>query len=130
MKRCEFCGKFYKPKLYQETNQKYCNRSCKDKARYHAEKKKNKYFYRRGGYPRTTIIRLWCIAQNGDKEPKIKCHYCGILISPEEMNIDHKTPRRLLKTREEVLLIDNLVCCCKSCNQKKGDLTYEEFVNE
>ena len=130
MKRCEFCGKFYKPKLYQENNQKYCNRSCKDKARYHAEKKKNKYFYRRGGYTRTTIIRLWCIAQNGDKEPKIKCHYCGILISPEEMNIDHCTPRRLLKTREEVLSIDNLVCCCKSCNQKKGDLTYEEFVNE
>ena len=128
--KCQFCGKFYTPKLHQEKTQKYCNRSCKDKARAKIEKKQGKYFYRRGGYPRTTIIRLWSIAKDGDYEPKVPCHYCGKLMTPEEMNIDHKIPRSLMKTRKEVIDIKNLVICCRFCNQLKGNMTYEEFINE
>ena len=51
-------------------------------------------------------------------------------MTPEEMNIDHKIPRSFMKTRKEVIDIKNLVICCRFCNQLKGKMTYEEFINE
>ena len=47
------------------------------------------------------------------------CQYCGH--HARDLTIDHVTPKRLGgKSTWE-----NLVCCCKKCNGKKGDKTLE-----
>jgi 5-methylcytosine-specific restriction endonuclease McrA len=52
------------------------------------------------------------------------CAYCGkILDKHEDLTIDHKNPKAKGGTDE----MDNLVGCCKSCNQLKADRTVAEF---
>lgn len=52
------------------------------------------------------------------------CAYCGkILIDTDDLTIDHKNPKAKGGTDE----MDNLVGCCKSCNQIKADRTVMEF---
>jgi 5-methylcytosine-specific restriction endonuclease McrA len=43
------------------------------------------------------------------------CQYCGQ--SARELTIDHVVPKRL----EGPSTWENLVCCCRRCNTKKGD---------
>lgn len=50
-----------------------------------------------------------------------KCAYCGEANVPLE--IEHITP----KSRGGSSTVDNLAIACHSCNQKKGNLTAEEF---
>lgn len=52
------------------------------------------------------------------------CAYCGkILSNADDLTIDHKNPKAKGGKDE----IDNLVGCCKSCNQIKADSTVSEF---
>ena len=52
------------------------------------------------------------------------CAYCGkILVDNDDLTIDHKNPKAKGGTDE----MDNLVGCCKSCNQIKADRTVMEF---
>ena len=52
------------------------------------------------------------------------CAYCGkILSDTDDLTMDHKNPKAKGGTDE----IDNLVGCCKSCNQMKADRTVDEF---
>lgn len=51
------------------------------------------------------------------------CYYCGELISPESMTIDHVVPECYGGTDS----IENLVPVCKSCNSSKGSKTIEAF---
>jgi 5-methylcytosine-specific restriction endonuclease McrA len=48
------------------------------------------------------------------------CQYCGY--QSKDLTIDHVIPKRLggLATWE------NLVCCCRKCNGKKGDKTLDQ----
>ena len=52
------------------------------------------------------------------------CAYCGKILSDvDDLTIDHKTPKAKGGTDE----LDNLVGCCRSCNQIKADSTVVDF---
>ena len=48
------------------------------------------------------------------------CQYCGH--RSKELTIDHVVPKRLGGTTSW----ENLVCCCRKCNTKKGDKTLQK----
>jgi len=48
------------------------------------------------------------------------CQYCGQ--PSRELTVDHVIPKRLGGKAEW----DNLVCCCRRCNSKKGDKSLQE----
>ena len=50
------------------------------------------------------------------------CQYCGKKLPKSELNIDHVIPR----SRGGKTTWDNVVCCCISCNRKKGGRLPEE----
>lgn len=53
-----------------------------------------------------------------------ECLYCGIPLTQENLNIEHKTPL----SRKGLTKISNLSCTCFDCNQLKGIKTHEEFL--
>ena len=50
-----------------------------------------------------------------------RCQYCGQKVSPELATYDHLVPR----CKGGRTTWDNIVTCCFSCNQRKGDQTPE-----
>lgn len=52
------------------------------------------------------------------------CFYCGVLVQPNEVHIDHKTP----KSRDGSNELENLVVACVDCNHLKHTRTAEEFL--
>ena len=50
-----------------------------------------------------------------------RCHYCGRYGD----TIDHKKP--LCKGGKSTL--ENCVCSCEFCNNKKGDMDYNQFIS-
>lgn len=52
-----------------------------------------------------------------------RCGYCGLKIGINEVTIDHKIPI----SRGGPDCLDNMICCCKGCNEYKSDRTIEEF---
>jgi len=50
------------------------------------------------------------------------CAYCGRVVKDSEATIDHVIP----KSKGGKWEWENLVTCCSSCNQKKGDRTPQE----
>lgn len=73
------------------------------------------------GLPRLTL-RQWIMRV---KEFDNCCAYCGE--KPEEgtyLEIEHLTPL----TRGGMHRIENVVPACPTCNKKKGQMTYEEFL--
>jgi hypothetical protein len=72
---------------------------------------------------RNTIIKLHSQKQMRElvfERDKYKCHYCG----KQGLTLDHMTPR----SKGGCSTPKNLVCCCYECNQKKGSLSYKEFI--
>ncbi len=53
---------------------------------------------------------------------KYTCQYCGKKFPPSELTIDHIIP----KSKGGHTTWDNVVTCCKRCNNKKGDETLRE----
>ncbi len=51
-----------------------------------------------------------------------QCQYCGKVFSLSHLSFDHVVPR----SRGGTTNWDNVVCCCLSCNGKKGDRLVEE----
>lgn len=49
------------------------------------------------------------------------CQYCGY--TGKELTVDHVVPKRLGGPTSW----DNLVCCCRKCNGKKGDKTLQQI---
>jgi 5-methylcytosine-specific restriction endonuclease McrA len=49
------------------------------------------------------------------------CQYCGRVFTPQELTLDHIVPR----SRGGDSTWDNLVTCCRSCNNRKGDRSPE-----
>src|SRR2546426_7861459 len=49
------------------------------------------------------------------------CQYCGRVFAPQDLTLDHITPR----SRGGDSAWDNLVTCCRSCNNRKGDRSAE-----
>lgn len=54
-----------------------------------------------------------------------KCHYCGGKLTDRNRTLDHMYPRRW----GGISIPDNLVPCCKNCNQNKKDMTYDQFLH-
>lgn len=50
------------------------------------------------------------------------CQYCGKTFPRNELSIDHIIPRSYGGTT----IWENVICCCSSCNRKKGGRTPEE----
>lgn len=55
-----------------------------------------------------------------------KCSICGKTVSFNRMTIDHKVPLAYGGTN----YIDNLQLACLSCNQMKGSMDMEEFIDK
>jgi 5-methylcytosine-specific restriction endonuclease McrA len=51
-----------------------------------------------------------------------RCQYCGRIFPEKELTLDHVFP----KSRGGKDEWDNIVTCCKHCNQEKADRTPEE----
>jgi 5-methylcytosine-specific restriction endonuclease McrA len=87
----------------------------------------------RSAYPMPSVIRLTSFGGNPFVVPKfsrrnvyvrddLTCQYCGRRPEVSQLNLDHVVPiSRGGKTRW-----DNVVCCCKPCNRRKGDRTPAE----
>ena len=54
---------------------------------------------------------------------KGKCGYCGVYVPKGETTRDHIIP----KAKGGPTTSDNLLICCRECNQRKGHLDLEEF---
>ena len=50
------------------------------------------------------------------------CQYCGGKFHPDELTLDHVYP----KSRLGPDIWENIVACCRECNQKKADRTPKE----
>ncbi len=50
------------------------------------------------------------------------CQYCGKVFNPSDLTLDHVVP----KSRGGSSNWDNLVACCKRCNNRKGNALPEE----
>lgn len=60
------------------------------------------------------------------KEENRICYICKTKIPEEEhATIDHVNPKSKFGKDDR----ENLHCCCKRCNDDKGDFTYDEYVN-
>lgn len=52
------------------------------------------------------------------------CYYCGTKVAPSQLTMDHKTPViRGGKTNKQ-----NVVPCCKECNNDKKHMTLNEWI--
>lgn len=51
-----------------------------------------------------------------------QCQYCGRVLSLSQLSFDHVIP----KSRGGATSWDNVVCCCLTCNGRKGDRKPEE----
>lgn len=63
-------------------------------------------------HPELRLSRRSILARDG-----YRCQYCGH--SGHDLTVDHVVPKRLGGETSW----ENLVCCCKRCNTKKGDKT-------
>lgn len=50
---------------------------------------------------------------------KYTCQYCGGIFTPSELTMDHIIP----KAKGGLVRWDNVVACCKKCNNRKGRRT-------
>jgi len=51
-----------------------------------------------------------------------QCQYCSKLIQPNDATLDHVIPRN----QGGLTTWENIVCCCKRCNRRKGGRTPKE----
>ena len=63
-----------------------------------------------------------CNRDNVFIRDKGTCQYCGKKLTKATCTLDHVVP----KSRGGIISWNNIVLCCHSCNQKKGDRTPEQ----
>jgi 5-methylcytosine-specific restriction endonuclease McrA len=51
------------------------------------------------------------------------CHYCGEILTVENISLEHKTPLKRGGTNHP----GNLECITKICNRRKGEFTEKEY---
>ncbi|MDR3724967.1 MAG: HNH endonuclease [Terracidiphilus sp.] len=51
------------------------------------------------------------------------CQYCGVVLAPSDLTLDHVLPR----SRGGASTWENLVACCHSCNRRKGNRLLSEI---
>ena len=123
-KVCLICGVTYTPVQYQYDRQKYCSKSCKERMAWMKCKERGVH---KGGYSRHVPLVLWLKAKDIE-DHTAPCHYCGTNLAPTTFIIDHKIPRSVILNKHKIKNdIDNMVICCKDCNNLKGSTDYETF---
>ena len=123
-KVCLVCGEDYVPVNNQYSRQKYCSMTCKYKKAWERSKEKGIH---KGGYSRHVPIVLFLNAMGIDKH-LAPCEYCGTELEPTNFVIDHKVPRSIVLDKHKIKNdIQNMVLCCKDCNNMKGSENYETF---
>lgn len=76
------------------------------------------------------VVRLLSFVKVRQKAPTLsranilardqfECQYCAKQLTPKEATLDHVLPR----SQGGRTSWDNLVCCCASCNKRKGNQT-------
>ena len=79
------------------------------------------------------VVRLLKYARIGRRSPPLcrtnilardefKCQYCAHELTVREATLDHVLPR----SKGGRTTWENLVCCCRGCNRKKGGKTPQE----
>lgn len=79
------------------------------------------------------VVRLLRYINRGRRAPPLSrnnvlardnftCQYCKLSLSSKEATLDHVIPR----SQNGVTSWENIVCCCKACNRKKGGRTPKE----
>lgn len=58
------------------------------------------------------------------ERPQTKCHYCNRGLTKESRTKDHKIPKSKGGQGK-----DNYVWSCYSCNNRKADMDYDDFVS-
>ena len=123
---CVSCKKIYKAR--QPSTQKYCGRSCKEKAR--AIKLIAEGVPRKGGYSRSVYIRTWMKARNEKPPFTAPCTYCSKELSvDDDFTLDHTVPRGEL-SYDQIKSEEFLVLACRDCNQAKGTMSVKEFTGK
>ena len=56
-----------------------------------------------------------------------RCFYCGCTLTMEEMTLDHIHAQSVFPEDEYADDVDNLVCCCRRCNNAKAAMSVKEF---
>ena len=51
-----------------------------------------------------------------------QCQYCEQRVTAEDATLDHVTPR----SQKGLTTWENIVCCCRRCNKKKGGKTPQQ----
>ena len=66
------------------------------------------------------------IIRNFKNTHEHKCKYCGKAITErDDLTVDHVVPR----SKDGITTNKNLVICCYGCNQSKGRIDVERFIN-
>lgn len=55
-----------------------------------------------------------------------RCYYCHSFVAPDELTMDHKTP----VVRGGRSTKNNLVPCCKDCNNEKKHMLLGEWIQQ
>lgn len=76
------------------------------------------YQYIKGEY-----FTVKCTRQNVYIRDEFKCQYCRRLFEVKKLSLDHVVP----KSRGGQFCWENIVACCKHCNQKKAHHLPEEI---
>lgn len=73
--------------------------------------------YKRVPRPNRTVSRRNILLRD-----RYSCQYCGEVLPPKSLTLDHVIPR----SRSGQSTWDNLVACCQGCNNRKGNRTPAE----
>jgi 5-methylcytosine-specific restriction endonuclease McrA len=68
-------------------------------------------------YIRKDRFRMRCNRKNVFWRDRYSCQYCGSVHEGKDLTLDHVVPR----SRGGLKVWQNVVTCCRRCNQKKGD---------
>ena len=125
IKVCEQCGDEYVANEFSPGQQKYCKRTCKDKAAFRREMDSGIPRKKKGGYPRTVYVTKFMQARQSDQTAP--CHYCGKRLEPDgDWVLDHMIPVSKLEIGSE-RNPDNLILSCRPCNVEKSTQDYSIF---
>lgn len=117
----------YNTQYYADNKQK-----CIDYAKMWAEANPDRMFRRRKAkYANRTAKHLGVsgrlVVADIDKlveDNSMICHYCKLMLNDDKWQIDHVIPMRDKGSNT----LDNIVICCKNCNEQKHWKSKEEFL--
>jgi 5-methylcytosine-specific restriction endonuclease McrA len=107
------------PPIYRRMKQRFGAR------RFKTGKRKGQVFRPEIPLPFTLEQFLaWIEKQLGSMSGMVKCAYCAAMLDARNVAFDHIHPVQ----QGGSVGLDNIACCCQSCNREKGPLTLKAFL--